>query len=161
MSRRSRFRGNQRSGPWYFQFVEVLRFMGSARNGFPGLRHRVSKDGLAFWVRLLVPGYEARNVRVLFSPSFPRYPVVTADGPTESRHRNGDGSLCLWYPKDGEDRRWVFSDGLPQLLAITTLHLFKEAWWRETGGLDGGEWLGDEVHTEAPKTSEPTENDAG
>jgi hypothetical protein len=24
-------------------------------------------------------------------------------------------------------------------------HLFKEAWWRETGGRSGGEWVGDEA----------------
>ncbi len=70
-------------------------------------------------------------------------------------HRNPDGSLCLWYPGDGTERRWVFEDGLPQLLAIVTLHLFKEAHWRRTGGHNGGEWLGDEVHEEQPKSSEP------
>jgi len=63
--------------------------------------------------------------------------------------------MCLWYPDDGEDQRWVFEDGLPQLLAIVTLHLFKEAHWRRTGGHEGGEWLGDEVHDVEPKSSDP------
>jgi hypothetical protein len=160
MSRGPRYQGKHRSGPWYFEFVEVLRLMGGARS-LPGFRHRVSGQGLEFTVRLDVPYYEPRNVRIRFSPPFTHYPAVTVDGPSESRHRNGDGSLCLWYPKDEEDRRWVFSDKLPHLLSIITIHLFKEAWWRETGGYEGGEWLGDEVHDEAPKSSEPAEDDAG
>jgi hypothetical protein len=158
MRRRGRYQGKRHTGPWYFQFVDVLRFMGGART-LPGLKRKVSGQGLQFTVRLEVPYYEPRVVRIRFSPPFTRYPVVTVDGPTESRHRNGDGSLCLWYPRDAEGRRWVFEDGLPHLLAIISLHLFKEAWWRETGGTEGGEWLGEEVHVETPKTSEPSDVD--
>lgn len=159
MSGGRKYRGKLRSGPWYSEFVEVLRFMGGARS-LPGLKHKTSGRGLEFRARLEVPHYEPRDLMIRFSPPpYTRYPVVTVDGPPESRHRNGNGSLCLWYLKDGDDQRWVFDDGLPHLLAIITLHLFKEAWWRETGGSYGGEWLGAEVHVEAPKTSEPPDDD--
>src|SRR5919201_1656011 len=125
MSKGPRYRGKQYTGPWYSRFVEVIRFMGGART-LPSLKHKVSREGLLFTARLAVPYYEPRTVRIRFSLPYSRYPVVTADGPTGSRHRNGDGSLCLWYPGDGEGQRWVFADGLPHLLAIITLHLFKE-----------------------------------
>ncbi len=48
--------------------------------------------------------------------------------------------MCIWYPGDGEDQRWVPEDGLLALLGMTAVHLFKEAYWRETG-----EWLGEEA----------------
>lgn len=69
-------------------------------------------------------------------------PKVYADGPTESPHRyraEDDRSLCLWYPSDGPDRKWQPADGLVQLIGMIETHLFKEAYWRETG-----EWLGEE-----------------
>ena len=42
------------------------------------------------------------------------------------------------------EHRWVFEDGLLALMGLVMAHLFKEAWWRETG-----EWLGEEVPHEA------------
>jgi hypothetical protein len=89
-----------------------------------------------------VPYYEARRVRIEFRSLLPSSPKIFADGPTESPHRyrhEGDRNLCLWYPSDGPDRRWQPDDGLLQLLGLIEAHLFKEAYWRETG-----EWLGDE-----------------
>ena len=46
----------------------------------------------------------------------------------------------MWYPKDPVDSRWVFVDGLLALIGLVMAHLFREAWWRETG-----EWVGEEV----------------
>lgn len=160
MARRGKYAGKRRGGgPWFEDFREVVRFIGFARTAFPGLCVRTTAVGLEFRVELPLERYEPRTARVVFRRTTPRHPRVTADGPTESRHRNPDGSLCLWYPGDGAERRWVFEDGLPQLLAIVTLHLFKEAHWRRTGGHNGGEWLGDEVHDEQPKSSEPPPED--
>ena len=50
----------------------------------------------------------------------------------------------MWYPHDPIDRRWVFEDGLLDLIGLVIAHLFWEAWWRETG-----EWLGEEVPHES------------
>jgi hypothetical protein len=46
----------------------------------------------------------------------------------------------MWYPQDPDAHRWVFEDGLLVLLGLIAAHLFREAWWRETG-----EWLGPEA----------------
>ena len=86
-----------------------------------------------------LPHYEARRVQILFQKDSPRIPRVTADGPVESRHRFPSGELCMWYPGDPVENQWVFEDGLLALLGHITAHLFREAWWRETG-----EWPGPE-----------------
>ena len=86
-----------------------------------------------------VPHYEARRVRIRFSGNSD-VPAVFVDGPKESPHRYSDGSLCMWYPGDPVDHRWVFEDGLLSLIGLVIAHLFREAWWRETG-----EWAGEEV----------------
>jgi hypothetical protein len=80
---------------------------------------------------------------------------VYADGPTDSPHRYSPHprdplrrpSLCIWYPDDPPEQRWVPTDGLLTLIEMTRIHLFKEAYWRETG-----EWLGEEVpHHQRPQ----------
>jgi hypothetical protein len=71
---------------------------------------------------------------------------VLVDGPKDSPHRFGDRSLCMWHPRDPFDQRWVFQDGLVALLGYVIAHLFREAWWRETG-----EWLGPEAGHGEPK----------
>jgi hypothetical protein len=112
--------------------------------------------------RLTVPveGYDPRRVDILFEGPVGRVPTVWADGPG-SPHRYGDDSLCIWYPKDPPERRWVFDDGLLALISQVTVHLFKEAWWRETGGdvRTGatGEWLGDEAPHGPPGPSKGDE----
>lgn len=101
-------------------------------------------------VTLDVPGYDPRRVRVEFRAGLPSSPQVYADGPsgrTASPHRFDDRRLCIWYPSDGPDRRWTPDDGLLVLLGMIAVHLFKEAYWRETG-----QWLGDEYpHAELTK----------
>jgi hypothetical protein len=88
-----------------------------------------------------VPEYETRNVTVALLNSFtPVLKSVIADGPTESPHRYGGGPLCMWHPDDPREKRWVQEDGLLQLVLHVGTHLFKEAWWRETG-----QWPGDQA----------------
>jgi hypothetical protein len=86
-----------------------------------------------------------------------RIPKIHADGPTESPHRYSERRLCIWYPSDPPEQKWVFEDGLLMLINHIQAHLFREAWWRETGGYDGGEWLGPEV-THGPPKEEVKEN---
>jgi hypothetical protein len=45
----------------------------------------------------------------------------------------------MWYPDDPKENRWVFEDGLLALLGHISAHLFREAWWRETGKWPGPE----------------------
>ena len=90
-----------------------------------------------------VPSYEARRVRVEFAPAMPTSPRVFVDGPAgrdASPHRFGDRWLCIWYSGDDPARCWVPEDGLLALFGMVAVHLFKEAYWRESG-----EWLGDEA----------------
>lgn len=88
-----------------------------------------------------VPGFKPREVEIVFPASSPEYPRVYADGPDASPHRyrspGEDSRLCIWYPEDPPEARWLFSDGLHQLLGLIAAHLFREAWWREYG-----RWLG-------------------
>jgi hypothetical protein len=46
----------------------------------------------------------------------------------------------MWDPDGPPGEKWLFEDGLVALLGLTAAHLFREAWWRETG-----EWLGPEI----------------
>ncbi len=142
--RRANRAGKRRGGPWYGEDRQRLVFERNARRHLPGLRARTiaagSKSGRLYEVILGVPHYEARSVEVFFPKNSPRHATVTADGPTDSPHRYGEHRLCMWDPSDSPERRWVFEDGLLTLLGMTTAHLFREAWWRETG-----EWLGPEA----------------
>ena len=96
-----------------------------------------TRAGRLYEALLDVPFYESRRVTVLFPRDSPRHPRVWSDGPTESPHRYGERLLCMWDPDDPSECRWVFEDGLLALFGMTVAHLFREAWWRETG-----EWLG-------------------
>lgn len=109
-----------------------------------------SKSGFVYRVNLDIPESGiTRRVAIVFTGRN-SVPSVYSDGPSDSPHRyQPDLSLCMWYPQDPEERRWVFSDGLLDLLDIVVAHLFKEEWWRETG-----EWLGDEVPHEVPPMKE-------
>lgn len=92
---------------------------------------------------MLVDHEQRRTVTIEFDRRYPSRPHVYADGPTDSPHRyaeRGRTSLCLWLPADEPRRRWRVEEGLLALFAIAAHHLFKEAWWRETG-----EWLGEEA----------------
>jgi hypothetical protein len=62
--------------------------------------------------------------------------VLCLDGPRgrdASEHRYNDVWLCLYYPKDPDERRWKNEDGLLRLFDLARLHLFGEYRWRETG----------------------------
>jgi hypothetical protein len=105
---------------------------------------------ISYRLRVDVPEYEARNIELLLSrtSTIPRVLAVYADGPDQSPHRWPPRSrdrkkrrpLCIWHPDDPTDRRWNPQDGLLSLIALTQVHLFKEAYFREFG-----EWLGDEL----------------
>ena len=139
-------RPRRRTPSWLEDVARRHRLVAPAAAAFPSLRYKrvQGRRGVTYMFSVIVPVpyYEARRVRIEFRSLLPSSPKIFADGPTESPHRyrhEGDRNLCLWYPSDGPDRRWQPDDGLLQLLGLIEAHLFKEAYWRETG-----EWLGDE-----------------
>jgi hypothetical protein len=73
------------------------------------------------------------------------YPRVFADPGAASKHRMPDDSLCLYYAGDPVERRWTSDWGLLSLLDLTGDHLFLEDYWRATGGVHKGQWLGPEA----------------
>ena len=141
VSARRKFTGppNRSKGPWYGLTVVRLNFERGVKTQFPNLRGGRVKGGYEYRAIVPVSDYEPRKVRVQFN-GMAKVPSVFADGPREAPHRYDDDSLCMWYPDDPIGRRWVFEDGLVALMGLVMAHLFKEAWWRETG-----EWLGEEA----------------
>jgi hypothetical protein len=139
--------------PWVENFALRLRFEVRARRAYPRMRRTIEGGKrLPRVYRLIVPvpEYEERAIELQFrrrtrAPTLMR---VYADGPVESPHRfrphpmdsQSRPSLCIWLDDDPPEMRWVAADGLLALINHTRIHLFKEAYWRETG-----EWLGPEA----------------
>lgn len=134
----------RRTESWYEDIPVRLRFERGARRAFPGLGGRANGRGpsamITYRVKMEVPDYEARAVAVqLHNTSKPVFDAVYVDGLGDSPHRYhaSGGGLCMWYPSDPEENRWVGTDGLLALLLHVQLHLFREAYWRETGRWPG------------------------
>lgn len=106
--------------------------------------------GRRYRVTIAVQRYEPRRAQILFRKDSPKIPRVRVDGPVESKHRFSSGELCMWYAGDPVENQWVFEDGLVALLGHIAAHLFREAWWRETG-----EWPGPEA-SHSPIEPAPT-----
>lgn len=129
-----------------------MRFEGPAIRWPGGIKRRTVSGARVYTLQMDVPNYEPRQVRITFA-NWSRVPLVTVDGPTDSPHRYGKHGLCMWYPDDPPEQRWVFADGLLELLNVIQRHLFYEAWWRETD-----EWLGEEApHSREAKRPERDE----
>ena len=178
-SGRARRRGNVRrpfdAGVWYAADIEFQRALEAGlgdcaehrgqvtcRLADPGARARQTRTRVLVYEHagLDVPARrDLVPVCIEFheNPTYPTYglppwdyPRVFADPGAISKHRLGGDALCLWYPRDPEDRRWHYEDGLVTLLNIVRNHLFFEDHWRATGGHGAagqpeGEWLGNEA----------------
>ena len=121
--------------------ADRFRFERGVRPVFRTLKGRPVRHcgGFIYTADVQVPFYEARHVTIRFMGTS-TVPNVSVDGPATSLHRYDDGTLCFQHPRDPDANRWVFRDGLLDLLDAVVGHLFREAWWRDTG-----EWLGPEV----------------
>ena len=133
-----RWNGPRRyGGPWYGDQGKRIRFEYGAMDNYPTLQRitRTSgpKVGRVYFATVNVPYYDPRQVEILFAKQRPSHPTIAVDGPTDSPHRYGGILLCIWHPDDPEVNRWVIGDGLLHLLRLIEAHLFREAWWRETG----------------------------
>jgi hypothetical protein len=144
---RRRKSGDPRA-PWWRRDVAALgRMEAGLRTLYPEISISRFKNRLVYELDLEIETYETRRIRIVFNAGEPAAFVnVFADGPTESPHRYGKDRLCLWYPKDPPELRWLPDHRLVGLIEVARRHLFREAWWRQTGGEDGGEWLGPEIH---------------
>ena len=135
--------------PWYRDCSIVAEFEREAVKEYPSLTSKLRIIGKRKWheytLMIDLQEYECRKVRIRFTSDTKYPPKVTVDGPRESLHRYNGGALCMWYPKDPDDQKWIFQDGLLELLVMIEFHLYREALWRETGGFKGGEWYGPEA----------------
>ena len=61
------------------------------------------------------------------------FPAVYAGYFPGLEHRFADGALCLYYPRDPEQRRWTSEKRLRALLGLAADHLFFEDVFRDTG----------------------------
>ncbi|MDX6198990.1 MAG: hypothetical protein QOJ79_2141 [Actinomycetota bacterium] len=106
-------------------------------------RRRRGEHADEYTATVPVLGYPSRRVTVMIDRRLPDLARVYADGTTLSPHRHAGRNrteLCIWHPFDPPDRRWTADEGVAVLLGMAAVHLFKEAWWRDTG-----EWLGEEA----------------
>jgi hypothetical protein len=129
--------------PWWREDVTaVVHMQAGARASYPGIVKSKSRRSLSYALDVEVSCYGTRRVTIDFDARYTAAGVrVFADGPTRSRHRYEDGSLCMWHPGDPPELRWTPEDSLVDLIEVVRRHLFREAYWRETG-----RWLGPEVH---------------
>jgi len=136
--------GKRTGGPWYGEDFPRIMFEREASRYFPGISSQTITSGhnagRRYRLTVDVPHYDTRRVQILFRKDSPQISRVSVDGPPDSKHRFSSGDLCMWYPEDPVENRWVFEDGLASLLGHIVAHLFREAWYRETG-----EWPGPEV----------------
>lgn len=136
--------GKLESGPWYSVFRVRQRFERGAVEQYPTLtvvnQRKSGKLWREYQVNIRLGEYDVtRLVTIKLFSAHHAMPEVKTDGPKDSPHRYESGQLCIWYPWTVKSERWIFEDGLLHLLVMTEAHLFREAWWRETG-----EWLGPE-----------------
>jgi hypothetical protein len=112
----------------------------------------LTKAGRTYVFDIAVPHFEVtRQVTIEFTNQQPTIPVIRVDGPTDSPHRYLDGSLCIWDWRGPARQRWGIRDGLLHLVGLVQVHIFKEAWWRETKE----SWLGPEAPHADVKEAQP------
>jgi hypothetical protein len=137
--------------PWWARQAARVIFESGLLTAYPTIRRIVGPEGPQYRGRLDVPHYEARTATVHVT-GYDRIvgASVLVDGPTQSPHRYRGGYLCMWEEEDPPAMCWLPSDGLVALLDHVRLHLFREAWWRETG-----RWSGPQApHRAAPSKGE-------
>lgn len=98
--------------------------------------------GQSYRIDLEVPRYGfSVPVRIDFPTKTPFHPRVVLPEDWSSPHRYEDPThACIWYDEDPAKQKWVFRDGLHQMLLHITWHLYREVVYHETG-----EWLGDQA----------------
>lgn len=105
---------------------------------------------ISYALRVPVPTIAERiPVRIeLRTQSVPWRPRAFARAPECLRHRFADDSLCMWLESDGNDRRWMLSDGIEALVQHIRRHLYQEACCRA-----GEDWPGEQAPGAHPRPS--------
>lgn len=95
---------------WFDDLPSLYAFERDARRELGALRRSdaTRPRRLVYELALDVPAYdERRAVRIEFRAGPAVLPSVFVDGPDDSPHRYGDGSLCMYHPSDPPERRWT------------------------------------------------------
>jgi len=130
---------------WYSDLARRIIFEAPLRcvNGTLRSRGPVNFGSYQLVAQITLVDGTLRTVRIVFRDVRPETPSVFVVG-DERRggwpHRYHDGSLCMWYPRDPGEQRWLLKDGLMALIGYIEAHLFREVWW-----LENDEWLGPEA----------------
>ena len=156
------------SRPWYGWDGEWRRSLLAGMRDWPQLDVStvLAPSWVAFWMTLEAPARaEPFEAVAIFEPSGTRetYGLPAMDSPrvfgglpartprllprhmhlamseVVPNHRNPDGSMCLWYPRDVPERRWTHDKGLISLAHIITNQVVAEDMVRA-----GHEWPLDE-----------------
>ncbi|MGH2965132.1 MAG: hypothetical protein ACRDMH_07100 [Solirubrobacterales bacterium] len=141
----------RKEAPWFHEFLTRLRFEEAARKEYPSLQGMKAGKGknaeIIYVIPVTLPIYGIQRTITISLANYtePAFIGVTVDGPTDSPHRYGSGNLCMWHPGASWDARWTADEGLLGLIQYARIHLFREEYWRETGGRDGGIWAGSET----------------
>lgn len=139
---------------WFDDIPTLYAFERAARRELGGLQRSDTPcpRKLVYELDVDVPGYNiSRRARIEFRATPDVMPRVLVDGPDDSPHRYGDGSLCMYHPLDPCERRWVPGDGLAALIDTIRVHLFQEEDARRGHG-----WSGDEAPHGPPSAARPT-----
>jgi hypothetical protein len=153
--------GNPRTAWWRRDVAARGRMEAGIRSRYPGIKVSKSAKRLTYELELDLEVYEPQRIKIVFKAEEPAsFVEVFADGPTDSPHRYGERGLCMWHPADPPELRWLPEHGLVALIEMARLHLFREEYWRRTGGRNGGEWLGPEIHP-GDEEAERSTNEAG
>lgn len=105
-----------------------IRFEAEAGRNKLEFERKVSPGQLTYRVPILVPVHDdQREVEIVFGPKTPPRPVARINGPVCLRHRNPDGSLCMWFEADPVENKWELRDGLIELVNQVRIHSNCEA----------------------------------
>lgn len=98
------------------------------------------QDEVSFWLTLdpfgatEKYGYPREIVRIVFYRGRGEPLVYPSDLQRRQwEHRNPDGSLCLWYPRDPDELRWTINDPIDTYIMAIQRHLFGEEVCRRRG----------------------------
>lgn len=108
---------------------------------FPGFTYRRER-GVGVWRGTLQPRPLSQKYRVAVRYKLSSYPTVKVISPAlapKAPHRWGDGTLCLFYPKESPWRRDMLI--ATTIIPWTALWLYYYELW-----LDIGKWLGPSSH---------------
>ena len=107
---------------------------------------RVRKDRIVFQAVLLPndpagvfisQNYPIETVNIVIFPNGEIYSIPKSGKGRNWKHRyypyGVPMHLCLWYPDDPTELRWLWEDGLREYVRIVARHLIYEEYWRRTG----------------------------